>query len=471
MKTYKSKSKTSFSRNSGFAISCVLVVLISTFTFLLCGCGGKEYRVFGGRKVGQKGQITKEELREQLNNFEGFWSNRYGSAMTDIEEFMPDVRTRNTILRIRVRIPEALHTMLEHEDSIIAFIETWGLCVRTTQYFESGAGRNFFGEHQDIIVRAAKDIESEIERIGQLFMNENLLSETRSNIRTFAGANPIKGTYANAVVYATAVKQNQPNPFVETISLPLAPFRAMEGVDKGALAINRFTDTAQNFTDVVERLPETTKWQMQLLFYDLEETDTIKSFVESTNKISNSSVKLAQTTEDLPQRIREEATILIEEIDEKQQNIQTTLQQAETTAVAVDNALQNSVIAANAFADTTDSITSTTNSWESAAKASSEAVKEIQKLIPKREPGTEPSFKITDVRDAAIEVANTSNQIRTLTADFSALLASDDLDKLTSVGQKLTNLITWRIAFLIVFAFVLALGYRFLVVRYAPVKK
>ncbi|MHC4271675.1 MAG: hypothetical protein ACYST2_05125 [Planctomycetota bacterium] len=462
MKT--NKSKTSFMRNNVFVNSCIIALLISTFTFLLCGCGGKEYRVFGGRKVRQKGMITKEELREELNNFEDFWSNRYSSAMTDLEEFMPDVRTRNTILRIRVRIPEALHTMLEHEDTIIAFIETWGLCVRTTQYFESGAGRNFFGEHQDIIVGAAKDIETEIERIGQLFMNENLLSETRSNIRTFAGANPIKGTYTNAVVYATAVKKDQPNPFVETISLPLAPFRAMEGVDRGALAIDRFTHTAQNFTDVVERLPETTKWQMQLLFYDLEETDTIKSFVESTQKISDSSIKLAQSTEDLPQRIREEATILIEEIDEKQQNIQTTLQQAETTAVAIDSALQNSVKAANAFDNTVDSITMTTNSWQEAAKATTEAIQEIQNLIPKREPGTESSFKITDVRDVAQEVGNTVNQI-------SSLLASDDVEKLSSLAQNLTNRITWRIAFLIVFAFILALGYRFLVVRYAPVKK
>jgi methyl-accepting chemotaxis protein len=469
MKTYK--SKISSSCNSRFVFSCVLAMLISTFTFLLCGCGSKQYRVFGGRKVGQKGQISKEELREELNNFEEFWTDRYGTAMVEIEEFMPDVRTRNTTLRLRVRIPEALHTMLEHQDPIIAFIETWGLCLRTTQYFESGAGSRFFGEHQDIIIRAAKDIETEMERIGQLFLNENMFNETRSNIRTFAGANQIKDTYTNAVVYATAIKQDQPNPFVETISLPLAPFRAMEGVDRGAVAINRFTDTAQNFTDIVERLPETTKWQMQLLFYDLEETDTIKSFVESTQKISDSSVKLVQTTENLPQRIREEATILIQEIDEKQQNIKTTLQQAETTAVAVESALQNSVKAANAFDDTADTITSTINALDGAAKSTTEAVLEIQQLIPKREPGTEPSFKITDVRDAAVEVANTANEIRTVTADLSALLASDDLDRLTSVGQKMTNLVTWRITFLIVFAFALALGYRFLVVRYAPVKK
>ncbi|MHC4187918.1 MAG: cyclin family protein, partial [Planctomycetota bacterium] len=257
----------------------------------------------------------------------------------------------------------------------------------------------------------------------------------------------------------------QPNPFVETISLPLAPFRAMEGVDRGALAIDRFTHTAQNFTDVVERLPETTKWQMQLLFYDLEETDTIKSFVESTQKISDSSVKLAQSTEDLPQRIREEATVLIEEIDEKQQNIQTTLQQAETTAVAIDSALLNSVKAANAFDNTVDSITSTTNSWEIAAKATTEAIQEVQNLIPKREPGTKSSFQITDVRDAAIEVSNTAKEIRTVTADLSTLLATDDLDKLTSMAQKLTSHITRRIAFLIILIFVLTFGYRILSIR------
>ncbi|MHC4757343.1 MAG: hypothetical protein ACYTE8_01675 [Planctomycetota bacterium] len=463
MKT--NESKRTFTRNACITASCLLAVIITVFSLFICGCRSRDYRVFRGQRVGQKGQISLEELREELNNFEDFWTNTYSFAINDIEKFMPDVRTRNTTLRLRVRIPEALHTMLEHQDPIIAFLETWGLCVRTTQYFESGAGRDLFGEHQKIIIRAAKDNEAEIERIGELFLDNQLFNETKTNLKTFAATNPIQETYSKAIVYATAVKQGEPNPFVETISLPLAPFRAMEGVDRGAIAIDRFTDTAQNFTNVVEKLPETSRWQMQLLFYDLEDTDTIKSIVESTNKISDSSAKLAQTADILPQRIRDEAVILIEEVDKKQKNIQTTLQQAENTAVAVDSALQNAVNAANAFDDTADTVTSTTNSWQQAAKATTEAIHEIQNLIPKREPGTESSFKITDVRDAAEEFGQTVTHVRDLTADLNTLIASEDFQSLYSLAMKLPNKITWRLALLILLTFLLTLGYRFISVR------
>ena len=120
----------------------------------------------------------------------------------------------------------------------------------------------------------------------------------------------------------------------------MTPFRAIEGVDRTASAVNRFTDTAERFSDIVSELPESSRWQLQLLLYDLEETDMTKSFLASIAQFSESSSRLSKSVEELPKQLREALSQFTEETDEKQENLRKTLEQAEKTTLAINNALQ-----------------------------------------------------------------------------------------------------------------------------------
>jgi Rad3-related DNA helicase len=263
-------------------------------------------------------------------------------------------------------------------------------------------------------------------------------------------------------VYATEVQKGQPNPFLSVLKIPMTPFRAMEGVDRTASAIHQFSDTAGRFSDVVAELPESSRWQLQLLLFDLEETGMTKSFLNSLSRLSESSVRLEKTAEELPERLAEQLTQFVEDIDEKQAALQQTLHQAEKTSLALNNTLDKLDRTAGSFNAVAKDVTVTAQAWENAAKATGEAVEEFGKVksSPQKK---ESSFDIKDYRDTAEHTSRAANDIKALLAEVEDLFESGRYN-------SMMNGLFLRAAGLLVLIFVLAVLYRVISVRLTMAK-
>lgn len=452
------------------SLRCALILVLFVIAVSVCGCAEGPRRIFGRGAAPKAGRMSKEKLRDELDNFEEFYRNNTSQALIEIEQRQPTVRTSKRTLLLKTRANQAFHAMMEHEDSIIAFIETWGLCVRTTQYFEEGHGSRFFGEHQHFIVEAVKRNEAEIERIGRLLLDDKMFAETHRNAHAFAARNPIKDTYSNGVVYSTQVRAGEPNPYLSVITLPLAPLEALRGVDRTPLAIEKFSNTAARFSDVVEGFPEASKWQMQLLLYDLEETEMVKSLLESMSDFSDSSARFADTAEELPEKL----STLISELDEKQANLQVTLEKAEKTSSAIEQTLVQADKAAISFQVVTNNINQVATAWEKAALATTEVLAGFEIITTPskdKDADTKPDFSLIDFRETVEVVGQTVSEMGDLTDKVYELIASEQLDKYASMPGKLANLLAWRFGQLIILIFILAIMYRVIIVRFVNKQK
>jgi hypothetical protein len=423
-----------------------LSVLFLLLVVLSGGCAAKEERTLGTGKAPSKGQISREELRQQLNDFTDYFKSTINAAADDIEQKSISKKHQMISLQNRSKALQGFYTMSQQDDAVVAFIDTWALCVRLRIYYEDGDGSKLYGENQQIAVDTARRIESRVKDIGKLFLSEKNFQTTQRNINEFARANPIRANFSNIVVFATTeFKTDGQNPFTEIARIPMAPFRGIEGVEHTALAISRFSDTAGHFSDVVADLPESSRWQLLLFLYELEETEMAKSLVSSTAKLSDSSVRLADSSEKLPQRMREQLSILLDEIDRKQTNLQTTLAQADKTAGNVRIALEGVKEGANSVNAAAKTIKETADAWQEAAGATGDAVKEIAKLIPS--PGAAPSnFSVKDLKE-------TIGEIRAAAADL----------------RQLSGLMVWRIVEIIIAILAAVLIYRMAVMKMAKV--
>ncbi|MHC4648443.1 MAG: hypothetical protein ACYTBJ_23540, partial [Planctomycetota bacterium] len=303
---------------------CLLGLVIGLSVLVLFGCGQKAHRVIGGRRTPKAAQVSKEELRKALNSFEEYAAAKNSQVATELDRLFPNLKARKANLIRKTRLRQAFRTMLDHEDPIIAFIETWGLCARVGYYLREGDGAGLYGEYQSLAADSWQEIEDRIERIGRQFLDEDIYAETRDNIHDFARANPIRGTFGNLVVYATEVKPGQAGAFETVVGIPMAPFSAMKGVDRAALAIYGVQGSVERFSDIVEELPEAAQWQMLMLLMEMEEIEAVKSVLTSMSQVSDSSVKFVDAAEKLPERLREQTSILVKEIDAGQANIQAT---------------------------------------------------------------------------------------------------------------------------------------------------
>jgi hypothetical protein len=457
-------------RNNVIVVRVLWHASLVILPLLMCSCNQNQVpgQIASSRSV----QMSKEELRELLNNFEEFATAAIAQAASQVDEMQPDFKTRKMALVHRTRFRQALNTMLDRDDPIEAFIETWALSVRTTNYFKDGEGSDLFGEHLHIAVTTSEKLQTEIEHIGKIFLNNNTYIETQDKISQFAQANPITGHFSNTILFVTKVKPGQQRLFEDVINLPLSPFKAMGGVDRTASAIYGLKDSADHMADVAEELPESARWQLLLLLMEMEETKVVKTFLESMSEFSQSSARVATSTEKLPEQLREQLSILIEEIDAKQANLQTTLDKAEKTAATVERSLAKADEVADSFGLTADSVNEAAVAWEKSAEATKLALKEFGRLKPARkDPNSKSSFNINDYRDTAETVTIAANELRTFTVEVREFVESDALTKYALAVERCTNHLAWRIVQLLLLVFVLVLVYKIVVRRHSAFRK
>ena len=439
------------------SIKALLAVIVLPLIIGASGCATPDKPEPARGTPVPAGQLTQAELREELDTFGEFFRGSVTRAADELDTRLPSRKARKMSLVMRTRLTQAFHAVSERDDPATAFVETWALCVRLREYLESGDGRSLYVPEQQIVVDAAKSLEAEIERIGRLFLKEDALVNTRNDVRKFALSKPVTGLFSNLKVYATEPEKGRPSRFAGVLNVPMAPFRAMEGVPETATAIHRLKDSGDRFSDIVEELPESARWQLSLLMFELEETEMAKSFLGSLSTFSQSSSRMATATEELPKRLREEIGTFVEQIDEKQKGIQQTLAQAEKTSANFDQTLTKAEQVADSLDSVALSAKETAWAWEATAKAVGETHEEYARTKPPKEDAAQPA-KIEDYRDTAHAVTEAAGELRLLTGEIRELAQAQYLADLT--GQ-----LTWRAIQLVAVVFILAVAYRIITAR------
>jgi hypothetical protein len=112
---------------------------------------------------------------------------------------------------------------------------------RDAALLTTGDGRNLFGPSQPIAVAAAETLEADAYAIGARFLTSAQLRDVRREVARLAERYPIQGTQFSLVRARQAVQEApSQGALYSVITLPLAPFRALQGVDTGAAAIRDF---------------------------------------------------------------------------------------------------------------------------------------------------------------------------------------------------------------------------------------
>jgi len=452
--------------SSGRYLNANAFTVIGLLVICCYGCGQKKPTAFGSEPRSESGQISAEELRADLDAFEEYLRASVKGTIDKVHEIDKTAKTQRNSLMLQVRTSQAINAMLQKDDPVLAFIELWGLIVRLHQYLKEGSGRSLFGENQHLFAEMAAQFEARIEAFGKTFTSEEVFAENRKQVYKFANANPIKASFSNTIVFSTTVPEGKTSPFASLISIPMSPFRAMEGVDRTATAVDRFSDKAARFTDVVEELPESAHWQLLALLYDFEETEMAKSFLTSMSQFSESSAQLAEATKNLPQEIRAQTSILVEDIDKRQAKLQTTLDKAEKTIAVADQALIQADKTAAAFQATVAEVNQLTIAWDRAAHSTQQALSEFGKLRPTpKDPKAEPKVKVQDIQEIVEAVNQAANELHSATTEMRTIIESEQLAEYAAVPDRLVNLLTWRLGQLSVVVFVLVAVVRLIKLR------
>jgi methyl-accepting chemotaxis protein len=191
-----------------------------------------------------------------------------------------------------------------------------------------------------------------------------------------------------------------------------------------------------------------------MLLYELEESEMANSLVSSTANLSESAAKLANFSDRLPERIQEQLTLLLDDVDRKQANLQETLRQAEKVSGNVQAALDKVRDASISIDTTAQSVKDTADAWREAAKTTGHVAKEIMQLKPERKDSAPPT-SIQDVQQTIDKVAAAAVELRTASAELKQLAESDFISKTTAT-------LVWRAVELVAAILAMTLLYKWI---------
>ena len=377
---------------------------------------------------------TIDSLQQELSFYTSHFTGTVSAAGEDISDGTTDRRIRRNALLWRLRMIPAMQRAAYQDDPRASFVRVLFVVIAQRRYLESGDGKNLFGNQQPIAIDAATRLEADALALGEQFLTQSELRRVAAEEAELAEAHPIVGREFSLQRAASANKQiSQSDVFTSVLSIPLSPFRALEGVDSGAQAIREFNVTARRFTGIAAQLPEQVRGELELLLYDVEDRETVKGGLAAIEKMADSADRATLVVEGLPEELR------------------TTLADAQGSIDRVSEAVKQMRELAGPLDDAAEKLRDGSLAWREVI--GSRAEREAD------DDGDGRPFDIKDWEQTATAIGHAAGELRGLASDTETLSSSG------AVAQTLDQAIDrafWRGAMLIALFFALLLAYRIL---------
>jgi hypothetical protein len=278
----------------------IAALLLAIATTLACGSFRLPFSFVGSQQM-YGSTMTEDELRNELSGYAARFGAYVSDASEDISSESQDraIRRRTLIWQMKMIPPvqEAAFADTAQE----GFLRVLGLAVAQDQYLTTGEGRNLFGAQQHIAVEAAVWLKDDAVEIASRLLPPDKLATVMDEVAALVDKNPIVGRdFSLQRIVQARTKLTTSSSLLGVLTLPLAPFKALEGVDSGAESIRDFNVTARQFSLIVAQLPDELRTQMELFLYDVEDRQTVIESVAAMQAMAESAQRASLAIEKLP---------------------------------------------------------------------------------------------------------------------------------------------------------------------------
>jgi hypothetical protein len=414
---------------------CVVTLCLVGALALATGCSWFQLP-FSRDARGLNRGVTIDSLQQELAYYASNFGGTIGAAAEDISDASSDRRVKRNALLWRLRMVPAIQRTAYTQDPRAGYVRVLFVAIAQRRYLETGDGKDLFKDQQHIAIDAARRLEADALALGEQFLTQAELRRVVTEEQQLAEAHPIVGREFSLQRASIANKEiQQSDVFTSVLSIPLTPFRALEGVDSGAQAIREFNVTARRFTGIAAALPEQLRGELELFLYDVEDRQTVAGGLEALQKLGESADRVTVVAETLPDELR------------------TTLSDAQATVDRASEAVKQLQELAPAIDSAAEKLRDGSMAWREVIGSRAEREADDN--------GDGRPFDIKDWESTALAIGGAAGELRGLASDAETLAASPALD--AAVDRALGRAIDqafWRAAALIGLFFALLLVYR-----------
>ncbi|MHC4834854.1 MAG: hypothetical protein ACYTCN_02720 [Planctomycetota bacterium] len=186
-----------------------------------------------------------------------------------------------------------------------------------------------------------------------------------------------------------------------------------------------------------------------------------QSFLESLNDFSQSSTQLVEVIESMPEQMRAELLTVLEESDESQQQLQTTLQMAAEAAGRIEKTLAQFDTASQTLTITAKEANEAAIAWE----AASESIQDLVQMFKgkPRDPNAPPGFGMRDFDNMLLNAGQTADKVGAAVAQIQQTIDTAAKEEMQKQLRSLIDHVMWRLFELVVAVLIIIFGGRLII--------
>lgn len=408
-------------------------------------------------------QYSPEDVAASLKVFTDRFAVVIEAAADQIVAQSDDRQIRRQAVLLKMRAIGLCREVVLQDNPHTAVIDLWAFCAQMRRYLVEGDGSETFGQWQPIVIQAAQEIEADIETFAQWVVAPQVLPQVRRELDAWVKDHPLRGPLARQSGLPSPIDHTMGGPWRTVLNFTSA-INPLQGLDATQKRLEETNLAAERIRITAQYLPQQLRWQTELLLYDMEERQTVSSALDSFETLANSFDRLATEAQGLPTSLRTEVSAAMDDLAAQDESLRSTLAQARDTASEIGQSLDQAERVADAVQHAASSLTETGKAWESAAQT-------FGQLSPQDngDGADEKPFDINDYERTAQSLTTAAIELRGLASDIRQLIQAGELatalDDATTHSQELIDHVTWRVLWLIVALFVMAIVYRMISVR------
>lgn len=315
-----------------------ILASLLALTLVLTSCGGG---VSSGTRDDPNAPLAMEDIPRTLDTYLERLVRRIDRTATDLDRQLPATAIRRRTLQMRIRSATMAQDVRHRSNALVALVETWHWVTALDIHNAGSAVKAAYGEHVDILLATSSSLRQEIDDMARRALNDDAKYK--------AMRDDIIKAVANGDIFSPTADQHSEflDQFLSAthlesvLSLPLAPFTALNGIGRGADAVGELVKVADRGVDLAELYPQILSWQLQLVLVEVEERQITQQVVADLHSASQAATSVAETAKELPTRVRQEVVTLLDQSQGAQATAQQTLKDTQQAAAALDGAARS----------------------------------------------------------------------------------------------------------------------------------
>jgi hypothetical protein len=236
-------------------------------------------------------QIESRQARVWIYEIADRLAGEIERSADEIRAAAEEPRARRAALEWKTEGVPALYRAAFQPDIVIAVADMWLLIVQMQQFFESGAGREWLGEHADEAAETSRRMERDLVDFIKSVGGDPEQTQAGLLVHEFAAQNPILASIASRPTAAAALADRLRTGKIGT-------FEAVGTLVEG------FGELSDRLSVYGEQMPKQVRWQAELLLFDkgLEHVD-VDALLAETERLGRLADHTMEFTDGLPELI------------------------------------------------------------------------------------------------------------------------------------------------------------------------